>query len=88
MSVQSQQRPQYQLRDLSFEQELEYPAVKVDIQRAVAGAMGVTADQVARSLIEATSSSRFTVPNFWADRQERHRISSSGADSHPENELP
>jgi multidrug efflux pump subunit AcrB len=55
------------LRDLSFEQELEYPAVKVDIQRGVAGAMGVSADQVARSLADATSSSRFTVPNFWAD---------------------
>src|SRR5439155_9307336 len=49
------------------EQELEYPAVKVDIDRSIAGAMGITADQVARSLTEATSSSRFTVPNFWAD---------------------
>jgi multidrug efflux pump subunit AcrB len=55
------------LRDVAFQQELEYPAVKVDLNRAVAGAMGVTADQVARSLTEATSSSRFTAPNFWAD---------------------
>ena len=29
--------------------------------------LGVTADQVGKSLTEATSSSRFTVPNFWAD---------------------
>ncbi len=55
------------LRDLSFQQELDFPAIKVDVQRGVAGAMGVTAEQVARSLAEATSSSRFTVPNFWAD---------------------
>jgi multidrug efflux pump subunit AcrB len=55
------------LRDLQYQQELEYPAVKVTIDRTVAGAMGVTADQVSRSLAEATSSSRFTVPNFWAD---------------------
>jgi len=55
------------LRDLGYQQELEYPAIKVDIDRAVAGAMGVTAEQVGRSLAEATSSSRFTVPNFWAD---------------------
>jgi len=55
------------LKDLQYEQELEYPAIKVDIDRNVAGAMNVTADQVARSLTEATSSSRFTVPNFWAD---------------------
>ena len=55
------------LRDLEFEQELDYPAVKVDIDRQLAGMLGVTADQVGRSLTEATSSSRFTVPNFWAD---------------------
>ena len=55
------------LRDLQFEQELDYPAVKVDIDREIAGMLGVTAGQVASSLTEATSSSRFTVPNFWAD---------------------
>jgi multidrug efflux pump subunit AcrB len=55
------------LRDLQYQQELDYPAIKVNIDRGVAGAMGVTADQVARSLASATSSSRFTVPNFWAD---------------------
>ena len=55
------------LRDLQFEQELDYPAVKVDIDRQLAGMLGVTANQVGQSLTEATSSSRFTVPNFWAD---------------------
>jgi multidrug efflux pump subunit AcrB len=55
------------LRDLAFEQELDYPAVKVEIDRALAGMLGVTAGQVGQSLTEATSSSRFTVPNFWAD---------------------
>jgi len=55
------------LRDLAFAQELDYPAVKVDIDRELAGMLGVTADQVGKSLTEATSSSRFTVPNFWAD---------------------
>jgi multidrug efflux pump subunit AcrB len=55
------------LKDLQYEQELEYPAIKVDIDRGLAGSMNITADQVARSVTEATSSSRFTVPNFWAD---------------------
>jgi multidrug efflux pump subunit AcrB len=55
------------LRDMDFEQELDYPAVKVDIDRQIAGMLGVTADQIGRSLTEATSSSRFTVPNFWPD---------------------
>ena len=55
------------LRDLNYQQELEYPAVKVDIDRQTAGMMGVTADQIGRSLTEATSSSRFTTANFFAD---------------------
>jgi multidrug efflux pump subunit AcrB len=55
------------LRDLQFQQELDYPAIKVELNRAVAGAMGVTAEQVGRSLTAGTSSSRFTAPNFWAD---------------------
>jgi multidrug efflux pump subunit AcrB len=55
------------LRDLAYQQELDYPAVKVDIDRQTAGMMGVTAEQVGRSLTEATSSSRFTTPNFYAD---------------------
>jgi len=55
------------LKDLQYEQELEFPAIKVDVDRAMAGAMNVTAEQVARSLAPASSSSRFTVPNFWTD---------------------
>ena len=55
------------LRDLQLEQELDYPAVKVDVNRELAGMLSVTAGQVASSLTEATSSSRFTAPNFWAD---------------------
>jgi multidrug efflux pump subunit AcrB len=55
------------LRDLAFEQELDYPAVKVDINRELAGMLGITADQIGHSLTEATSSSRFTIPNFWPD---------------------
>ncbi len=55
------------LRDLNFQQELDYPAVKVEIDRQTAGMMGVTADQIGRSLTEATSSSRFTTPNYFAD---------------------
>jgi multidrug efflux pump subunit AcrB len=55
------------LRDLEFEQELDYPAVKVDFDRQRGGVMGVSTDQVARSLAEATSSSRYTTANYWAD---------------------
>jgi multidrug efflux pump subunit AcrB len=55
------------LRDLQFVQPLDYPAVQVKVDRQLAGASGITTEAVANSLVEATSSSRFTVPNYWAD---------------------
>lgn len=55
------------LRDLRIEQPLDYPSVNVDIHRELAGQLDVTAGQVAKSLSEATLSSRFTTPNYWAD---------------------
>jgi multidrug efflux pump subunit AcrB len=55
------------LRDLNYEQPLDYPSVDVTVNREMAGQLGVTTNQVARSLSEATYSSRFTTPNYWAD---------------------
>jgi multidrug efflux pump subunit AcrB len=55
------------LRDLQFVQSLEYPTVRVEVDRERAGMSGVTAAEVARSLVAATSSSRFVVPNYWPD---------------------
>ncbi len=39
----------------------------MDVDRQKAGTVYVTPVDVAQSLTEATSSSRFTVPNYWAD---------------------
>jgi multidrug efflux pump subunit AcrB len=55
------------LRDLQFAQSLDYPAVSVVVDRERAGLSGLTTADVANSLVSATSSSRFVVPNFWAD---------------------
>ena len=55
------------LRDLQYAQPLDYPTVEVNIDREMAGRAGVTADDVARSVVAGTSSSRFVVPNFWRD---------------------
>jgi RND family efflux transporter MFP subunit len=55
------------LRDVRYAQALDYPTVRVAIDRRRAGASEVTADQIARSLVAATSSSRFVVPNYWPD---------------------
>ncbi len=55
------------VRDLKYELPLDYPSVNVKVDRQLAGQFGVTTAQVARSLSEATFSSRFTSPNYWAD---------------------
>jgi multidrug efflux pump subunit AcrB len=55
------------LRDLQFGQALDYPVLQVEIDRERAGQLGVTVEEVGRSLTAATSSSRFVTPNYWAD---------------------
>ena len=55
------------LRDLQFGQALDYPVRQVQIDRERAGQLGVTVEEVGRSLVAATSSSRFVTPNYWAD---------------------
>lgn len=55
------------LRDVQIVQSLEYPTVDVKIDRERAGLAGATADQISRSVLAATSSSRFVVPSYWPD---------------------
>jgi multidrug efflux pump subunit AcrB len=55
------------LRDLQYDEPLDYPSMNVNIDRERAGQLGVTVDKVGRSFLAATSSSRFVTPNYWAD---------------------
>jgi multidrug efflux pump subunit AcrB len=55
------------LRDLQFGQPLEYPTLDVRVDRVRAGQLGLFMADVARSLVSATSSSRFIQPMFWRD---------------------
>jgi multidrug efflux pump subunit AcrB len=55
------------LRDLHVEQALQYPGINVNIDRQLAGQLGVTVSQIGQSFAVATSSSRFVAPNYWAD---------------------
>jgi len=55
------------LRDVQIAQTLDFPTVNVNIDRERAGLLGVKVEDVTKSLVAATTSSRFTVPNFWAD---------------------
>jgi len=55
------------LRDVQVSQTLDYPTVDVEIDREKAGISGVTMSQVTNSVVAATSSSRFVIPNYWPD---------------------
>jgi multidrug efflux pump subunit AcrB len=55
------------LRDLQYDEPLDYPSIDVNVDRERAGQLGVTVDKVGRSFLAATSSSRFVTPNYWAD---------------------
>lgn len=55
------------LRDLQIAQSLDYPTVTVNIDREKASYTGTTASQIARSVVAATSSTRFIVQNYWPD---------------------
>ena len=55
------------LRDIQVVQSLDYPTLDVKIDREKAGVAGATTAQVGRSVLAATASSRFVVPNYWPD---------------------
>jgi multidrug efflux pump subunit AcrB len=55
------------LRDVQIAQSLDYPTVNVKIDREKASFTGTTASQVARSVVAATSSTRFIAQNYWPD---------------------
>ena len=53
------------LRDVGYQQTLDYPTVEVQIDREMAGLIGITPKHIERSLVMATSSTRFTNLNYW-----------------------
>jgi multidrug efflux pump subunit AcrB len=65
--VQAQLAPLSFLRDLQFAQDIDYPTLDININRDRAGQFGLTMSDVVRSVVPATSSSRFTQPNYWRD---------------------
>ena len=55
------------LRDIQVAQDSNFPTLDIVIDRERAGQFGLTMADVVRSVIPATSSSRFTQPNYWRD---------------------
>jgi len=57
------------LRDVQFGLPLDYPTLNIHYDRVRLSQLGLTVDQVSRSMVAATSSSRFTQPNYWIDKK-------------------
>ncbi len=55
------------LKDVEIAQSVNYPTLNLDIDRARAGLFGLTARSIMDSVLEATASSRYVTPIFWAD---------------------
>jgi multidrug efflux pump subunit AcrB len=55
------------LRDVQIAQPLKYPVINIKLDRLKVAQMGLDVYQVARSVTDATSSSRFTEKNQWLD---------------------
>ena len=55
------------LRDVAFEQTLDYPTIEVDIDREKAGLSGAKVSDVADAIVMATASTRFASLNYWID---------------------
>ncbi len=55
------------LRDVQIEQPLDYPTLSIDINRELAGQLGVSVKEIGNSLVAASSSSRWVSQNYWTD---------------------
>jgi multidrug efflux pump subunit AcrB len=56
------------LRDIGYSAPQHYPAMKIEFDRMRLGQLGLTIEDASKSLVAATSSSRFTQPVYWLDR--------------------
>ncbi len=57
------------LRDIQIAQPLHFPTIKINIDRFRLAQMGLNLNEVARSITDATSSSRFTEKVQWLDQK-------------------
>jgi multidrug efflux pump subunit AcrB len=57
------------LRDVQLGQSNKYPAIDLEVDRVRAAELGVDIDDISRSVIASTSSSRYTEKNIWIDEK-------------------
>ena len=53
------------LRDQQIPQSMDYPAMQINIDRTRAAQLGLDVQDISKSLVAATASTRYTNKNFW-----------------------
>jgi len=53
--------------DVYVPQDLDYPALKVDIDRTSAGKLGLTQREIVQNVITALTSNQMIAPSYWVD---------------------
>lgn len=67
--IMAQLRTKDYFRDIQIAQPIHYPSLNIDIDRTRAAQLGVDMNDISRSLIASTSSSRYTEKNTWIDEK-------------------
>jgi len=57
------------LRDIQLGQSNKYPSLNIEVDRMRAAQLGVDMNDISKSLIASTSSSRYTDKNIWVDEK-------------------
>ncbi|WP_158988930.1 efflux RND transporter permease subunit [Mucilaginibacter sp. L196] len=57
------------LRDVQIAQSYQYPSIDINIDRTRAAELGVSVNDISRTLTASTSSSRLTEKNVWIDEK-------------------
>ena len=55
------------LRDVQIDQPLKFPVISITLDRLKVSQLGLNVNEIAKSVTESTSSSRFTEKNLWLD---------------------
>jgi multidrug efflux pump subunit AcrB len=63
------------LRDVQLGQSTKYPSINVEVDRIRAAQLGVDMNDISRSLVASTSSSRYTEKNIWVDEKSGYTYS-------------
>jgi multidrug efflux pump subunit AcrB len=65
----NQLKPISYLRDVQIAQSFRYPSININIDRVRAAELGVSINDISRTLTASTSSSRLTEKNNWIDER-------------------